>query len=369
MAADTEWSQTGDHPDTEGTSLSEHGIRSDDVPPLAALGWDPIVETAWAGVTGDLVPGRIARVERGACTVALADGDRTARSTVPVAVGDWVGVRRHGPDVTVEVVTRRRSTLVRRDPEGLLQVLASNIDVVFVTAPADRLSAARIEREIVVAWDSGTRPVVLVTKSDLAEEGLVEDLRARLIGVDVIPTSTVSGEGTDLVAASLRPCRTAVLLGPSGAGKSSLANALLGAERLATGDVRSGDRRGRHTTTARQLLVVPGGGVLIDTPGIRSLSLAGGDGLARAFAEIEALAAECRFADCRHEGEPGCAVMAAAEAGRLDPHRMASFHKLQRELDFETRRDDPAGRREIQRQRKIRSKAARRYFQERGDRR
>ncbi len=350
--------------------------------PLAALGWDARVEArlAEAGLPGarpsdvvaeppaEALPGRVVRVERGGCAVALADGEHAARSTLAVAVGDWVVVRRRRDDLLVGAVAPRWSQLTRRDAEGLTQVLAANIDIVFITAPADRLSAARVERETVVAWDSGAQPVVLLTKSDLAEPGLVEQLRARLVGVDVIATSAVTGAGVDRVADALRPCRTAVLLGPSGAGKSSLANTLLGTDRLAVGDVRAGDRRGRHTTSVRQLLAVPTGGVLIDTPGLRSLALAGGEGVSSTFPDVEALAARCRFADCHHEQEPGCAVVAAVDAGELDARRVANYHKLRRELDFQLRRDDPFARSEAERHLKIRSKAARRMYRDRADR-
>ena len=185
---------------------------------------------------------------------------------------------------------------------------------------------------------------MVLTKGDLAPPDTAEDLRRRLAGVDVVVTSTVTGEGLDDVRDALRPDRTAVLLGPSGAGKSTLTNALLGEDRLATGAVRADDRRGRHTTTSRQLVPVPGGGVLIDTPGLRSLALAGdggGDAVGQVFPEIEELAADCRFGDCGHDVEPGCAVMAAVEAGTLDPARLASYRKLQRELAAEVRRTDP----------------------------
>ncbi|MBT8226784.1 MAG: ribosome small subunit-dependent GTPase A [Dactylosporangium sp.] len=332
---------------------------------LVSLGWDDRVESNLADVAGDLCPGRVVRVERGACVVALADGDHAARSTIAVAVGDWVGARWRGDALVVEVVAARWSQLARRDPGGHRQVLASNIDSVFIAAPADRLSAARVERETAMAWDSGAQPVVLLTKLDLAETGLVEGLRERLLGVEVIATSVVTGAGMERVAALLRPARTGVLLGPSGAGKSSLINVLVGTPRLAVGDVRAGDRRGRHTTSVRQLLAVPGGGVLIDTPGLRSLALAGADGVAVTFADIEDLASGCRFADCRHECEPGCAVLAAAEAGQLDPDRVANYHKLRRELDFQARRGDPVARAEAERIWKIRAKATRRLFRDR----
>jgi ribosome biogenesis GTPase len=332
---------------------------------LSHLGWDDRVESSLAEVAAGSLPGRVVRVERGACVVALASGDHPARSTTPVAVGDWVGARWREDCLIVEAVAPRWSQLARRDPEGRPQVLASNIDLVFIAAPAERLSAARVERETAMAWDSGAQPVVLVTKLDLAKPGLLEGLRERLLGVEVVATSVVSGAGVDQVAALLHPVRTAVLLGPSGAGKSSLANLLVGVERLAVGDVRAGDRRGRHTTTARQLLAVPGGGVLIDTPGLRSLALAGEEGIAATFADIEDLAGECWFTDCRHDREPRCAVRAAVEAGGLDAGRVANYHKLRRELEFQARRDDPIARAEAERVWKIRAKASRQLNRDR----
>jgi ribosome biogenesis GTPase len=236
----------------------------------------------------------------------------------------------------------RWSSLTRADPSGSsVQTLAANVDVVGIAAPADRLSLARVERELVVAWDSGAQPLVILTKSDLAPRGLRASLNSRLAGVDVVATSAATGEGVAEVHERLRPARTAVLLGPSGAGKSALANILLGAAVLATGDVRPADRRGRHTTTFRQLLAVPGGGVLIDTPGLRSLGLAGDVDIEQAFPDIGALARGCRFSDCRHDQEPGCAVVAAAVSGDLDPARLVSFRKLQREVGAEARRSDP----------------------------
>jgi ribosome biogenesis GTPase len=360
--ADTDSATDADVNADVDVSIDQPGSR------LVALGWDDRVASGFTEIPLEVVPGRVVRVERGLCLVALADGDHPARSATVTAVGDWVGVRLRGDGLVVEDVVPRWSQLARRDPQGRLQVLASNVDVVFIVAPADRLSAARVERETAMAWDSGAHPVVLLTKDDIAEPGLVERLRARLPGVDVLATSTVTGAGLDQVAARLRPVRTGVLLGPSGAGKSSLANALLGAQWLAVGDVRDGDRRGRHTTTVRQLLALPGGGVLIDTPGLRSLALAGEEGMAAAFADIEELAGECRFSDCRHEREPGCAIIAAVEAGRFDPDRLANYRKLRRELDYQERRDDPVARAEAERVWKIRAKASRQLNRDRGKR-
>jgi ribosome biogenesis GTPase len=326
---------------------------------LEALGWDDRVAARLADALDDdrCVAARVVRVEHDSCIVATAhDEVQRVRARVLPAVGDWVAVR---DDDVVVAIAPRWSELARRDPTGAHQVLAANVDIVFVTAPADRLSLARVERETTVAWDGGARPVVLVTKCDLATAAdVVAAARDRLVGVDVIATSARTADGLDEVADRLRPNRTAVLLGPSGAGKSSLTNALLGADVLATADVRATDHRGRHTTTARQLLVVPGGGVVIDTPGLRSLSLPDDHGgVAAAFPEIDDLAANCRFADCAHDTEPGCAVRAAEADGVLDPARLASFRKLaaERAREHETA---PAARRRA----KLGSKLVRQYY-------
>ena len=333
-----------------------------DVPAhVVALGWDDRVAARYAAVAEEeCVPGRIVRVERSSGLIASCDGVISVRARMPIAVGDWVAIRVADGEPNMVGVVDRWSQLTRRDPAGLTQVLAANIDIVFVTAPADRLSQSRVEREIAMSWDSGARPIVLATKCDLADAEMLHALRNRLLGVDIVATSTVTGEGLEQVALALQPARTGVLLGPSGAGKSSVANWLLGEERIETGSVRASDRRGRHTTNVRELHVVPTGGCLIDTPGLRSLSLASDHGgVATAFPDIMDIARGCRFDDCRHEQEPGCAVLAAAEADLLDPRRLASFRKLERELTFEARRDDPLARAEAERVWKIRAKQAR----------
>lgn len=321
---------------------------------LAPYGWNDRVAALLVDLAGpDTLPGRVVRVERSACFVATPTGERMARAATLPAVGDWAAVHIDGRDATVVGVADRWSALARRDADDAVQVMAANVDVVLVAVPCDRASLARAEREVTAVWESGARPVVLLTKHDLAPPELGDSFRERLVGTDVLAVSVVTGEGVDEVAAMLAPHHTGVLLGPSGAGKSSLVNALLGREAMAVGDVREGDHRGRHTTSNRQLLVVPTGGVLIDTPGIRSLALAGGldgGGLGAAFPDIDELAAGCRFADCQHESEPRCAVRAAVDDGTLDPARLVSYHKLQRELDFEERRTDWLARQEHARQ-------------------
>jgi ribosome biogenesis GTPase len=329
--------------------------------PLIPYGWDDRVAALFENVAAPgLEPARVVRVERSAVVVATAAGEGPARAADLLATGDWVAITSGSATTTPAVVARlpRWSELSRLDPQGAgVQVLVANIDVVLVVAPAERLSPARVERELSAAWESGATPAVVVTKTDLdpiAATTTTDDLRSRLFGVDVVATSTVTGAGLDEVAALLQPNRTAVLIGPSGAGKSSLTNALLGTDRMATGEVRSGDHRGRHTTTARQLLVVPAGGVMIDTPGIRSLGLTGGDaGVAAAFPDIEAKAAACRFRDCRHTTEPGCAVLAAVESGGLDAKRLDSYRKLELESAFEARRSDVRARQDQTRRWKV----------------
>jgi ribosome biogenesis GTPase / thiamine phosphate phosphatase len=325
---------------------------------LAAFGWNERVSILYSDLASPSdTPARVVRVERGCSVVVGTDGlDSVVISRVAPAVGDWVIVR----DGAIAEILPRWSELTRRNPEGPgMQTLASNIDLVLIAAPADRLSINRVERELVVAWDSGARPIVVLTKIDLAEPDIQAALMERLGLLEVIASSVTTGEGIDEVAAALRPDLSAVLLGPSGAGKSSLANAILRDKMLATGEVREGDRRGRHTTTSRQLLVVPGGGVLIDTPGLRTLGLAGDVAVDAAFPEIEVLAKQCRFSDCNHQVEPGCAVAAAVADGSLTTERMSSFRKLQGEVAAATRRLDPVERKEAMKIWKARTKAAR----------
>jgi ribosome biogenesis GTPase / thiamine phosphate phosphatase len=262
------------------------------------------------------------------------------------AVGDWVCLR----DRHIHAVLPRRTALSRRQPGGGAheQVLAANVDLVLaVVAPGRDANPRRLERLLALAWESGAQPVVVLGRADLCPEWgtdlatEVAGLAAVAPGVDVLPLSCFTGEGVDDVAALLRPGKTAVLLGSSGVGKSTLVNRLAGRDLLATGEVRD-DGRGRHTTTHRQLVALAGGGLVIDTPGLRELGLwTGGEGTAAAFDDLEALAAGCRFGDCRHRTESGCAVRAAVAKGRLDPDRLAAWEKLQRELAWVERRADP----------------------------
>lgn len=328
---------------------------------LADLGWDD----AWSATLatalqlhGSAEPARVARVDLGACTALGAAG--ALRVTVPpgvtVTVGDWVLVRQSA----VVGALPRRTAIVRRSAglEARPQTLAANVDTVLVLVAADgRVTPRSVERYVTLVWESGATPVVVLTKADLVAAGALDDAIERLepacarpgrqvnppsVGVDLHVISTPTGAGLDDLAGYFGRGRTVALLGSSGAGKSTLANHLAGAE-IATGDVREGDRRGRHTTTHRELVVLPGGGVLIDSPGLREVGLwQDGDGVARTFPEITAVVDQCRFADCSHRKEPGCAVQAAVADGRISEERLASWRKLRRELDRLAARDDPA---------------------------
>ena len=345
---------------TESSVVGSEAQRSPD--PLHRVGWSDRVRALLASFDDQgIVPARVVGVERGWCHVVTAAGDRPLE--VPgMAVGDWVAL---DGDV-VRGVAPRWSALTRLGPDGNRQVLAANVDLVLVAAPADRLSLARVEREVMLAWESGARPVVVLTKLDLAAPGAAEELADRLVAVDVIATSAVTGDGIDVARTILTHPITAVLLGPSGAGKSALVNALLGEERVAVGSVREQDRRGRHTTTSRRLVSLPSGGSLIDMPGLRSLGTdAGDDAVAATFPDIDELAQQCRFADCMHETEPDCAVTSAVAAGALDPARFANYRKLFKDAAFERRRADPRAEKAHTQLTKAQTKELRRVYRDR----
>ena len=301
--------------------------------------------------------GRVARVDRGALTVLTEGGElrclvapQLAHEADPLkapTVGDWVVLE---GGVVVEVLPRR-STIVRGGAGGdAPQVLAANVDRVFVVCSLEgRFRARRLERLLVLAWQSGASPVAVLTKADVAEDvaGAVEAAERLIGGGDVVAVSSLTGAGLEAVSSFLEPGSTVALLGPSGAGKSTLANRLgLGTIELATGEIRD-DGKGRHTTTARELVRLPGGALLIDTPGLRALALWDADeAIGEAFGEIEELVAACRFSDCGHRSEPGCAIREAIDTGQLDGERYASFEKLRREQRRLDARVDPRQRAE-----------------------
>lgn len=265
------------------------------------------------------------------------------------AVGDWVLLRPDtltGDGLALVVETMERKTcFIRRDPGVGQQVVAANVDTVFITAPLGaEPNLRRLERSVVAVHQAGAEPVVLLTKADLCPDPdrLARRVEAALPGVAVRAVAALEGAGSaEALEAWLGEGATVALTGPSGAGKSTLVNALLGAERAATAEVRLSDGKGRHTTTARTLFLRPEGGILLDTPGIRELGLTEDqEGVEAAFADVLALGAQCRWRDCSHDGEPGCAITLALEEGRLDPGRWASWCKLQREAAHEARRGD-----------------------------
>jgi ribosome biogenesis GTPase len=321
---------------------------------LKDLGWDAFFQDAFQPYEEDnLIPARVAARHHGPCELLTELGrlggvpaGRLADDELP-AVGDWVAVRPLDGErkAVIEAVLPRKTVFLRKEvwQRTVAQVIAANVDTVFlVTAFGHDLSARRLERYLTAAWDSGSNPVIVVNKSDLAEDPLAElaEVEAVSIGVPLHALSAEIGEGLEQLEPYLAPGRTVALLGSSGVGKSTLVNRLAGREVLHTAEIRS-DGRGRHTTTHRELVPLESGALLIDTPGMRELQLwAGEEVLDSTFAEIAELAGECRFSDCEHEHEPGCAVKTALSDGSLPADRFASYRKLQRELRaLEIRKD------------------------------
>jgi ribosome biogenesis GTPase len=321
---------------------------------LGALGWN----TEFAEhLEPGLVPGRVAAAHRAAYDVQTAGG--TVRTRLPgrqlhegveVAVGDWVGLS----DGLIRTVLPRHSAIVRQSA-GLtseMQTLAANVDLAFiVTSLGPDLEPRRIERYLVTIWESGAMPEVVLTKADRVDDpseqvALVE---AVAVGVPIHVVSALTGQGCDALRARLAPGVTAVLIGSSGVGKSTLVNRFAGSELMAVSETREDDDEGRHTTSHRELIELPGGGLVIDTPGIRELQLWDSGGIGEAFADVEELAAACRFNDCSHGTEPGCAVNAALASGALEQARYDSWRKLQRELRAIAVRSDARLRREEKR--------------------
>ena len=343
---------------------------------LNSYGWsDTLQQQFQVYAAQGLAPARVIVQQRGLYGLATPMGEATAQlsgrfahaaeaGAYPVA-GDWVAaaVRAAEARATIHHVLPRRSAFMRKAVGGAgAQVVAANVDVAFLVASLNAdLNARRIERYLATAWESGALPVVVLTKADLCDtaDALRAEVEAVAIGVPVHVVSAVTGEGLATLTESLAPGQTATLLGSSGVGKSTLVNALAGTALMATQAIREDDARGRHTTTHRQLVLLPNGRLVLDTPGMRELGLWDAEeGVAATFADVKALVAHCRFRDCAHDGEPGCAVQAALAEGRLDAGRWRSYAKLQREAAHLARRDDPRQRAEL---RKVWIKRSRDY--------
>jgi ribosome biogenesis GTPase / thiamine phosphate phosphatase len=325
---------------------------------LSALGWDATFASAYRRFDRpDATPGRVLRADRGVCTVlssagvvraSLAGNVLLGAAADPVnlpCAGDWVVLRRW-PDrrMTVELVLPRRTALIRRtsDKDSSGQMLAANMDTVAVVEPMHPApDDARVERLLALAWESGARPLIVLSKSDTAVDppAVGRQLAELAPGVRVLPVSVHDGTGVDELREYVAPGRTLALLGRSGAGKSTLVNALAGTDVMGVQEIRRADGKGRHTTAYRNLVLIPGGGAVLDTPGIRGVGLLDtAGGLDRAFADVAELATMCRFGDCHHDGEPGCAIADALADGTLTPRRLESWRKLQREVAVESGR-------------------------------
>jgi ribosome biogenesis GTPase len=321
------------------------------LPLIEQYGWSDALRVAFEPhARAGRLPGRIVVQQREAHLVVTDGGNLSARVSGRLrheareaghpTAGDWVALSAKAGEgtATIHAILPRRTAFMRRAADSVqtLQVIAANIDVVFVVTSLNAdLNPRRIERFLAAAWQSGARPVVVLTKADLCEqpEAQASEIATLAAGCPVLIVSVRQGLGLDSLRDQISPGETCVLIGSSGVGKSTLVNALLGEERMATQDIRAADARGRHTTSYRQLVLLPDGRLILDTPGIREVGLIDADeGLSTVFDDIEQLARNCRFRDCGHSSEPGCAVRGALDAGLLDADRWAHFQKLSREL-------------------------------------
>jgi len=360
-------------PDPFTPDQTSPGIPSPALPNLEAIGWSSFFQSQLTPTDG--LPGRVASANHGRFLIWTAIGELEAGVTGQLrksgalwpAVGDWVLLRPGDP--VIHRVLTRKTKLARKQPEREIreQVLAANIDILFIVSGLDRdYNPRRIERYLVMAAESGARPVVLLNKSDLAAElsldlnSIVASTQLLSPAVTIIPISALSDHGLDAIPTQLAPGQTAALIGSSGVGKSTILNRLFGDNRQATTAVRESDSRGRHTTTTRQLFVMPGGWLLMDLPGLREIQLWAeanqpSVALKDTFDDIHQLAQKCRFRDCSHTAEPGCAVTAAS----IEPARLANYLKMQRELTQLDRKTDTKSAREVQSKGKFGNKTGR----------
>jgi ribosome biogenesis GTPase len=352
---------------------------------LFRLGWTTALADAFAPFAAQgLFPGRVALEHTHIYRVITEEGESLARVSGRLrhraqaradfpAVGDWVAIQppAHSGDSRIVAVLPRRSRFSRRaagDPTEE-QVVAANIDTVFLVAGLDgNFNPRRLERYLLVASESGASPVVVLNKADVVPDpdAMAETVRASVRGVPVHVVSCRVAGAVDVLRQYLAIGQTGALLGSSGVGKSTIVNQLIGYDLLKTEEVRDSDSRGRHTSTARQLIPLPDGGVLIDTPGMRELQLWDSGDVGTAFEDIDALSAQCKFRDCRHREEPGCAVAAAVESGILSAGRLESYHKLQDEQAHHARQVDERAQIEERRRWKVLTKAAQKRVKEKG---
>jgi ribosome biogenesis GTPase / thiamine phosphate phosphatase len=324
-------------------------------PILKSLGWNAFFGQAFLEFASDHEPGRVSTVTKTGCKVHLKTGEVNARipgklrkdGLLP-AVGDWVAVSRDTSGTyIIGSVLPRKSRISRKDAGRATgeQVIAANVDTAFIVTSLNKdLNLRRLERYLAAARQNTVEPVIILSKSDVCPdvEGLKKEVTSIAPGVPVLAVSAIHGDGLGQLAPYLTEGRTVVLLGSSGVGKSTLINALEGYGRQKVGDIREDDSRGRHTTTARELIIMENGGVIIDNPGMRELQLWDAeDGISETFKDIEELATQCKFSDCRHETEPGCAIKKALADGTLSEVRLESYHKLQREMAALERKKNP----------------------------
>jgi ribosome biogenesis GTPase / thiamine phosphate phosphatase len=354
------------------------------MPALESLGWNDRFAAAFAPhAADDVVPGRVSLEHQHIYRVLTAEGEALARvsgrlrheagaSVEYPAVGDWVALRRRPgePRATILAVLPRVSRFSRKVAGDTTreQIVAANIDTVFLATGLDGdFNLRRIERYLVTSWESGAQPVVLLTKSDLCDDvdGRIAEVSAIAAGAPIHATSARANHGLDALRPYLEPGRTVAILGSSGVGKSTLINQLIGREQQRTADLTRYRSRGRHTTTNRELIQLPDGGLIIDTPGLREIQLwESGGSIGQAFADIEALEPGCHFTDCRHETEPRCAVRQAVAEGTLPAERLESYLKLLKEADHLAAKQDQLAQINIKRRWKVIHKSARQFFKE-----